>query len=114
MRGGMTGRSPAAPEAGDQQVRGMARGGVLNLASAVLSQVALFLVMLLLARALGVSELGRYAQVYAVLSLLGLLSLSGFRAGLTRFVAVHLADDEPAALRAPSGSGSASRPWRPR
>ncbi|MEH0931187.1 oligosaccharide flippase family protein [Micromonospora sp. CPCC 205558] len=95
----MTGRPPAAPEAGDQQVRGMARGGVLNLGSAVLSQVALFLVMLLLARALGVRELGRYAQVYAVLSLLGLLSLSGFRAGLTRFVAVHLADDEPAALR---------------
>ena len=77
----------------------MARGGVLNLGGAVLSQVALFLVMLLLARVLGVRELGRYAQVYAVLSLLGLLSLSGFRAGLTRFVAVHLADDEPAALR---------------
>ncbi|MGW5579913.1 flippase [Micromonospora chokoriensis] len=99
MRGELTGRPPGPPEAGDQQVRGMARGGVLNLASAVLSQVALFLVMLLLARVLGVRELGRYAQVYAVLSLLGLLSLSGFRAGLTRFVAVHLADDDPAALR---------------
>ncbi|RKR91218.1 O-antigen/teichoic acid export membrane protein [Micromonospora pisi] len=77
----------------------MARGGVLNLAGAVLSQAALFLVMLLLARVLGVREVGRYAQVYAVLSLLGLLSLSGFRAGLTRFVAVHLADDDPAAIR---------------
>lgn len=77
----------------------MARGGMLNLASAVLSQAALFLVMLLLARVLGVREVGRYAQVYAVLSLLGLLSLSGFRAGLTRFVAVHLADDDPAAIR---------------
>ncbi|MFK3980779.1 flippase [Micromonospora sp. NPDC050397] len=99
MNGESTGRSPAAPETGDQQVRGMARGGMLNLASAVLSQAALFLVMLLLARVLGVREVGRYAQVYAVLSLLGLLSLSGFRAGLTRFVAVHLADDDPAAIR---------------
>ncbi|WP_147457135.1 flippase [Micromonospora pisi] len=99
MSGEPGGRPPATSETGDQQVRGMARGGVLNLAGAVLSQAALFLVMLLLARVLGVREVGRYAQVYAVLSLLGLLSLSGFRAGLTRFVAVHLADDDPAAIR---------------
>ncbi|MFI6760041.1 flippase [Micromonospora sp. NPDC050417] len=99
MNGEPGDRPPATSETGDQQVRGMARGGVLNLASAVLSQAALFLVMLLLARVLGVREVGRYAQVYAVLSLLGLLSLSGFRAGLTRFVAVHLADDDPAAIR---------------
>ncbi|WP_326559820.1 flippase [Micromonospora sp. NBC_01796] len=99
MSGELTGRPPAEPESGDQQVRGMARGGVLNLAGAILSQAALFLIMLLLARVLGLREVGRYAQVYAVLSLLGLLSLSGFRAGLTRFVAVHLADDDPAAIR---------------
>ncbi|MEV4629706.1 flippase [Micromonospora sp. NPDC049523] len=99
MSGELTGRPPAESESGDQQVRGMARGGVLNLAGAILSQAALFLIMLLLARVLGLREVGRYAQVYAVLSLLGLLSLSGFRAGLTRFVAVHLADDDPAAIR---------------
>jgi len=84
---------------GDRQVRGMARGGGLNLLGALCSQGALFLVMLLLARDLGTAEVGRYAQCYALLALLGLLSLSGFRAGLTRFVAVHLADDDPASIR---------------
>jgi O-antigen/teichoic acid export membrane protein len=77
----------------------MARGGGLNLLGALCSQGALFLVMLLLARQLGTAEVGRYAQCYALLALLGLLSLSGFRAGLTRFVAVHLADDDPASIR---------------
>ncbi|GLI01139.1 polysaccharide biosynthesis-like protein [Phytohabitans aurantiacus] len=77
----------------------MARGGVLNLAGAICGQAALFAVMLLLARVLGSDDVGRYAQCYAVLALLGLLSLSGFRAGLTRFVAVHLADDDPAGVR---------------
>jgi len=102
----ITGRSEvaaAAPEStsdyGDRQVRGMARGGGLNLLGALLSQGALFLVMLLLARALGIDDVGRYAQSYALLALLSLLSLSGFRAGLTRFVAVHLADDDPASIR---------------
>ncbi|MDI5940965.1 oligosaccharide flippase family protein [Micromonospora sp. DH15] len=77
----------------------MARGGGLNLLGALLSQAAVFLIMLLLARVLGIREVGRYAQCYAVLSLAGLLSLSGFRAGLTRFVAVHLADADAPALR---------------
>jgi O-antigen/teichoic acid export membrane protein len=93
----------ASPEStsdyGDRQVRGMARGGGLNLLGALCSQGALFLVMLLLARELGTAAVGRYAQCYALLALLGLLSLSGFRAGLTRFVAVHLADDDPASIR---------------
>ncbi len=86
-------------DSGDQHVRGMARGGGLNLIGALLSQAAVFVIILLLARVLGMTEVGRYAQCYAVLALLGLLSLSGFRAGLTRFVAVHLADEDPAALR---------------
>jgi O-antigen/teichoic acid export membrane protein len=83
----------------DRQVRGMARGGGLNLIGALLSQAAVFVIMLLLARSLGITEVGRYAQCYAVLSLLNLLSLSGFRAGLTRFVAVGLADGSAAAIR---------------
>nr|MDT0658477.1 oligosaccharide flippase family protein [Micromonospora sp. DSM 115978] len=77
----------------------MARGGGLNLVGAILNQGAVFVVMLLLARTLGITEVGRYAQCYAVLALLGLLSLSGFRAGLTRFVATGLADADPAAVR---------------
>ncbi|MFJ6194724.1 oligosaccharide flippase family protein [Micromonospora sp. NPDC092111] len=91
---------PGEPaERGDQHIRGMARGGGLNLVGALLSQAAVFLIMLALARVLGIREVGRYAQCYAVLSLAGLLSLSGFRAGLTRFVAVHLADSDAPALR---------------
>ncbi|GGL07967.1 oligosaccharide flippase family protein [Mangrovihabitans endophyticus] len=80
-------------------IRGVARGGGLNLAGAVLGQAAVFGVLLLLARWLDVRQVGRYAQAYATLSLLGLLALSGFRAGLTRFVAVHLADGDAAAVR---------------
>jgi O-antigen/teichoic acid export membrane protein len=83
----------------DRPIRGIARGGSLNLLGAILGQAAVFGVLLLLARVLGIQQVGRYAQSYAVLSLLGLLALSGFRAGVTRFVAVHLADDDPAAVR---------------
>jgi O-antigen/teichoic acid export membrane protein len=83
----------------DRQVRGIARGGSLNLAGAILGQAAVLSILLLLARWFDIREVGRYAQCYAVLSLLGLLALSGFRAGVTRFVAVHLADDDPAAVR---------------
>jgi O-antigen/teichoic acid export membrane protein len=86
-------------ERSDRQIRGIARGGGLNLAGAIIGQAAVFAVLLLLARALDIRQVGRYAQCYAVLSLLGLLALSGFRAGVTRFVAVHLADDDPAAVR---------------
>ncbi|MEU3456313.1 oligosaccharide flippase family protein [Micromonospora sp. NPDC006766] len=93
--------APARPstDSGDQHLRGIARGGGLNLIGAILSQAAVFVIMLLLARVLGMTQVGRYAQCYAVLALLGLLSLSGFRAGLTRFVAVHLADDDSAGIR---------------
>ncbi|MEJ3745125.1 flippase [Actinomycetes bacterium KLBMP 9797] len=86
-------------DAGDRHIRGMARGGGLNLVGAICGQAALFAVMLLLARVLGGVDVGRYAQCYAVLALLNLLSLSGFRAGLTRFVAVHLADGDAARVR---------------
>ncbi|HEX8973394.1 MAG TPA: flippase [Oryzihumus sp.] len=77
----------------------MARGGGLNLVGAVCSQAALFGIMAVLANALGSGDVGRYAECYALLSLLGLLSLAGFRSALTRFVAIHLADEDPASLR---------------
>jgi O-antigen/teichoic acid export membrane protein len=70
----------------------MARGGGLNLLGAVCNQGSLFLITAVLAVALGPRAVGRYAECYAVLSLLGLLSLCGFRAALTRFVAMYLAD----------------------
>lgn len=60
----------------------------------------MFATTLLIARQLGGSALGTYALVYALLTILGLLSLCGFRAALTRWVAIHLADDDPGAVRA--------------
>src|SRR5438034_10731078 len=95
---------------GANEVLGMARGGALNLAGALFSQIAFFLITVLLARVLGRAQVGLYAQGFAFLSLLGLLSLSGFRAGLTRFVAVHLADGDPASLRRTIRLGLGLRP----
>ena len=93
-----TGTGTAAG-AGGAHLKGMARGGGLNLVGAVCNQAALFGVMAVLANVLGSADVGRYAECYALLSLLGLLSLAGFRSALTRFVAIHLADDDPAGLR---------------
>ena len=82
-----------------REVVGMARGGLLNLVGAAFSQMALFGLTILLARRLGKDQAGVYFEAFAFLSILGLLSLSGFRAGLTRFVAVHLADRDRKAMR---------------
>lgn len=78
---------------------GLARGGGLNVFGAAIGQVALLGVILVLARRLGREDVGLYAQAFAFLVLLGLLALSGFRAGLTRFVAGHLDDADGGALR---------------
>jgi O-antigen/teichoic acid export membrane protein/Mrp family chromosome partitioning ATPase len=82
-----------------QQVVGFARGGGLNLLGAVCNQAALLGVTMLVARRLGRIDVGVYAQAYAFLSLLGTLSLTGLTTGLTRFVAVHLAERDPGAVR---------------
>ncbi len=90
--------APRLAGTGDH-VKGMARGGGLNLVGAVCKQATMFLITVVLALRLGAADVGRYAECYALLSLLGLLSLAGFRAGMTRFVAINLADDDPARLR---------------
>ena len=76
----------------------MGRGGGLNLVGAVCNQLSLFAIISVLAR-LGEREVGRYASCFALLSLLGLLSLAGFRSAMTRFVTMHVADDDPRRLR---------------
>jgi O-antigen/teichoic acid export membrane protein len=83
----------------EREILGIARGGALNIGGQLCSQISFFLITLLLARTLGRADVGVYAQGFAFLVLLGLLSLSGFRAGLTRFVAVHLAERDWGALR---------------
>ena len=85
--------------AGGAHLKGMARGGGLNLVGAVCNQAALFGIMAALAHVLGSADVGRYAECFALLSLLGLVSLAGFRSALTRFVAIHLADDDASGLR---------------
>ena len=83
----------------EREILGIARGGALNIGGQLCSQISFFLITLLLARTLGQADVGVYAQGFAFLVLLGLLSLSGFRAGLTRFVAVHLAKRDWGAVR---------------
>jgi O-antigen/teichoic acid export membrane protein len=78
---------------------GLVRGGSLNLVGAVCQQGSLFLSTAMVARELGTRDLGRYALVFAMLAVLGLLSLCGFRAALTRYIAVYLADGDPAGVR---------------
>jgi O-antigen/teichoic acid export membrane protein len=89
----------APVDSAGRSVAHMARGSGLNLVGAVCNQSALFLIMTALALRLGGRDVGRYAECFALLSLLGLLSLAGFRSALTRFVAFHLADDDPGRLR---------------
>jgi len=84
---------------GASQVRGLARGGGLNLGGAVVSQVANVGITLLIARLLGRSALGTYAQAYAFLALLVPLSSFGLGVSVTRFVAIHLADGDHGAVR---------------
>lgn len=88
-----------SPAGGARRAQTFARGGALNLAGALVQQAALFVVLGLLATSLGAADLGRYSLLYGMLALLSLLGLAGFRAGMTRFVAIYLADDDPARLR---------------
>lgn len=92
-------KPPGDAESSDSHLGRMARGGGINVIGAVTNQVSLLLITGLIARVLGGRELGHYALCYALLSLLGLLSLCGFRSALTRFVAIHLADDDAPRLR---------------
>jgi O-antigen/teichoic acid export membrane protein/Mrp family chromosome partitioning ATPase len=90
---------PSRPGERERQVVGFARGGGLNLVGAICNQAALLGVTLLVARRLGRVDVGVYAQAYAFLALLSPLSMIGLTHGLTRFVAVHLAERDPGAVR---------------
>ena len=91
--------APAGQAESEHQVIGFARGGGLNLIGAVCNQAALLAVTVLIAHRLGRAGVGVYAQAYAFLALLGPLSLAGLSVGLTRFVAVHLAERDAGAVR---------------
>ncbi len=93
------GTRPGPTATRDGNLKGMARGGSLNLIGAICNQLSLFAITAIIALALGTRAVGRYGECFALLSLLGLLSLCGFRSALTRFVAMHLADDDASKLR---------------
>ncbi len=84
---------------GRAQVLGLARGGALNLVGTVVTQATGFLILIVMAWKLGTGAVGQYSQAFAFLALLELLAMSGFRSGLTRYVAVHRADGDEASLR---------------
>lgn len=78
---------------------GAARGGGLNIVGALCNQAALLVLVTIIARTLGEGDLGRYALGLAILTLLGLLALFGFQMSLTRFIAMRIADADPARIR---------------
>ena len=92
-------RPGSGGEDADSQILGLARGGGLNLIGAACNQIGGFGITMLVARELGRAQLGRYAQAYALMALLSLLSLSGLRTGMMRFVAIHRAERDPGAVR---------------
>ena len=91
-----------AQPAGDERealVLGMARQGSLNFAGAVFNQVVRFSITFLLASLLGAAISGLYYQAFAFLAFLSLVASGAFTSTLTRYVAVHRADRDDAALR---------------
>jgi len=82
----------------NRDLRGLARGSALSLALSVCAQGCTIGVTVILARRLGAADVGRYAQAQAVLALLGILTLGGLKAGLTRFVATQRATGDIGAV----------------
>jgi len=90
--------APAGPAAGGAVGR-LARGSSLAIVGTGLSQLSLFLVVALLAAAVGTDGVGVYTQAYAVLTICLLIALLGMQTTLTRYVAQHLVSGEVTSIR---------------
>lgn len=66
---------------------------------AMVSNLANVLVILVIARMLGVGAVGEYTLAFAVRAILLLVCGLGMRTAMTRFVAAHIATDDPGGLR---------------
>lgn len=91
-------RNDAKGQTDDGEVLGIAGGAGINLVGAAVRQIALAGVLLILSRWLGPAGVGVYALAFAFLSLISLVSAGGLEAGLTRFVAAHLAEGDRRAM----------------
>ena len=83
----------------DEHIMPMARGASLNLVGAACTKLALLAIIVVLSWALGAPAVGRYAQAYALLTVLVAVAGLPFGAGATRFVAMHRAEHDDGALR---------------
>ncbi|WP_300399966.1 flippase [Nocardioides sp.] len=77
----------------------LARDRGRSVLGAVVSNVANVLVILVIARMLGVGAVGEYTLAFAVRAILLLVCGLGMRTAMTRFVAAHLATGDPGGLR---------------
>jgi hypothetical protein len=81
------------------EVLGMARQGGTSLGGAIFNQTLRFAITLVIARQLGPDVAGLYFQSFAILAFLSLVASAAATDTLTRYVAVHRADGDDAALR---------------
>lgn len=79
---------------------GLRRGGALTISGAMCQQGSQLLLIWVISRYLGSEDLGSYVLAWAVLQVTSIMCMFGFRAALTRFVAIALADRDDGALSA--------------
>ena len=84
---------------GRSEVVHVARGGGLNLAGSLVNTLSVLGLFWVLNQNLGQTLTGIYIQAFALRRILQTIALGGMRSAMTRFVAIHLADDDDAALR---------------
>ncbi len=93
------GPADAAEDRSGGTAVGLARDSSLNVAGAVVRQVAVFGVTFLIAEVLGADQLGVYAQAFALRALLLLASVLGMRVAMTYFIASFRADGDAGGVR---------------
>jgi O-antigen/teichoic acid export membrane protein len=103
--------SPASKRAREdlaaREVKALARGSGLNLVGAVVTQIGTFVTTLLLTHGLSKNDVGVFQKSFALYSILQIVALMGLGVGLTRYVAIYLADGDVGRLRGTVRAGVA-------
>ena len=92
MGRGSTAISAGERSAASRLAAGLARGSSLNLFGWFCTKTLTFGITIVLVALLGKVGMGRYTQVFAILTVVELIALMPFGSGLTRMVAAHRAD----------------------